>query len=727
MWRFVFWLVLVAEAAAQPKDMREAARLDGEGRCKESAAFYEKALGGGVASAALLNNAGNHYLLCGDPPKARAQFEKLVKLQPTHTNANLQLAILAVDAKQDGEARAYLSQVNSDDPRVLFATGNLFARLGMFDRAEQAFQRVLVAMPSDFNALYQLGRAAARAQHYDRAQSVLTTALKLRPGDVEALLELGLAHAAAKDYNRGVYFLAQAQQKAPDRADIVLALARAAEDAQFYGDSAIAYDRYVRLKPLDVAARRDRARVLAYTGVRLDEGLKEMRAYIKAYPNDPVGHYNLAQFLWKDDAEGSLNELTTALRIDSQFAPAHVSLAWLLHRLGRSDEAAKHLEAALAITPDNAQALDQLGLVYLALDRAEEAEKALRRASELNANDPDVLMHLGRALMALNRAEEAQKYLDQYQNARPKRQRDARREPGMIGLATLPDDERRNREIDRLRRLARSRPDDPTLQRHLAELLLSAGQVAEDEKEFERLLAMNVDSHAVEECGQTLARAGRYPLARRFFERASSERPTARLDLAMVVLRLEGPGPALEVINAVPSASRTNEFLLVKSRILEAAGRRDEAAELLTAGLRDTTVRRELAAEVVIQLLRFSREKEAVALIERSVAVSPGDSDLLLTRAMVLAVAGQSEEAEKQLKAIESRWPEWDRPYLVHGLLLEAGKRKSEAMQKLKLALSLGSEDPAGRCAVARLSGVARTDCACSVGLREFALQTCAN
>ena len=94
---------------------------------------------------------------------------------------------------------------------------------------------------------------------------------------------------------------------------------------------------------------------------------------------------------------------------------------------------------------------------------------------------------------------------------------------------------------------------------------------------------------------------------------------------------------------------------------------------------------------------------------------------------MVLAVAGQSEEAEKQLKAIESRWPEWDRPYLVHGLLLEAEKRKSDAMQKLKIALSLGSEDPAARCGVARLSGALRSECACSAGLREFALQTCSN
>ena len=185
--------------------------------------------------------------------------------------------MLAVDAKRDAEARAYLSRVNSDDPRVLFAAGNLFARLGMFDRAEQAFQRVLVAMPSDFDVLYQLGRRGGARPTLRSRSKCTDDGAEAPSGDVDVLLELGLAHAGAKDYSRAVYLLAQAQQKAPDRADVVLALARAAEDAQFYGDSAIAYDQYVRLKPLDVAARRDRARVLAYTGARLEEGLKEMR------------------------------------------------------------------------------------------------------------------------------------------------------------------------------------------------------------------------------------------------------------------------------------------------------------------------------------------------------------------------------------------------------------------------------------------------------------------
>ena len=45
--------------------------------------------------------------------------------------------------------------------------------------------------------------------------------------------------------------------------------ARAAEDAGFYGDSVVAYDEYLQISPGDDSVRRDRARVLGYTGARL--------------------------------------------------------------------------------------------------------------------------------------------------------------------------------------------------------------------------------------------------------------------------------------------------------------------------------------------------------------------------------------------------------------------------------------------------------------------------
>ena len=134
------------------------------------------------------------------------------------------------------------------------------------DRAEEVFQAVLVQQPGDFDSLLHLGRAAARTQHYQRARSAFEAATRVRPADPDVLLELGLVCAALKDYSRAVFLLAQARRQSPGRADIVLALARAAEDAGYYGDSALMYDEYLGTRPDDETARRDRARVLGYTG-----------------------------------------------------------------------------------------------------------------------------------------------------------------------------------------------------------------------------------------------------------------------------------------------------------------------------------------------------------------------------------------------------------------------------------------------------------------------------
>ncbi len=44
-----------------------AARLDSEGKCEEAEAICRLQLAKVAPSPALLNNAGNHYLMCGQP------------------------------------------------------------------------------------------------------------------------------------------------------------------------------------------------------------------------------------------------------------------------------------------------------------------------------------------------------------------------------------------------------------------------------------------------------------------------------------------------------------------------------------------------------------------------------------------------------------------------------------------------------------------------------------
>src|ERR1035441_2154088 len=113
------WCLVLAfslRAAAQESPLRHAARLDEEQKCGEAEPFYQQALAQGPPSQALLNNLGNHYLLCGDREKARGYVERLVKVNPQHANANLQLARIAVDSHQGARALEYLAHVNDSQP-----------------------------------------------------------------------------------------------------------------------------------------------------------------------------------------------------------------------------------------------------------------------------------------------------------------------------------------------------------------------------------------------------------------------------------------------------------------------------------------------------------------------------------------------------------------------------------------------------------------------------------
>ena len=79
----------------------------------------EKALAQGPPSIALLNNTGNHYLVVRRARRRPSRiFERIVKSNPQHANANLQLARMAADRHQGRRALEYLSRVADSQPDV---------------------------------------------------------------------------------------------------------------------------------------------------------------------------------------------------------------------------------------------------------------------------------------------------------------------------------------------------------------------------------------------------------------------------------------------------------------------------------------------------------------------------------------------------------------------------------------------------------------------------------
>jgi tetratricopeptide (TPR) repeat protein len=263
------------------------------------------------------------------------------------------------------------------------------------------------------------------------------------------------------------------------------------------------------------------------------------------------------------------------------------------------------------------------------------------------------------------------------------------------------------------------------LQLHLASLLLADGRREEAAFEFRELLTRNPDTGIWEQAGAALVRAEQYELAREFLQKTESGRPAARLDLAIALFFTEGPKQALEAIEKVPDGDQ--DVLLMKARILDAAGRGAEAEKLLVEGLRRAMPRPQVAQQTALLLLRHDRKREALDFLNKATRRYPDDADLLLTQAIVQSLTDQTALAEKTIREIESRWPEWDRAYEVHGLLLERGGRAAEARQRFETAIVLGSQDAGARCALARVAGSANRDpaCACASGMEEMLFPSC--
>ncbi len=147
-----------------------------------------------------------------------------------------------------------------------------------------------------------------------------------------------------------------------------------------------AYRRAASLAPKDAAPIVGAARALAAKA--------EVPTDVNAAPRDPT-------------LLAIVRELGRAIKLDEDFAPAHLELGRALLVLGKAGEAFAELKRAVELSPGDAEAHSALGVAHLALGRLSEATRELARAAELAPGDADRYTNLGTALLAAGTTEDA--------------------------------------------------------------------------------------------------------------------------------------------------------------------------------------------------------------------------------------------------------------------------------------------------------------------------------
>lgn len=220
--------------------------------------------------------------------------------------------------------------------------------------------------------------------------------------------------------------------------------------------------------------------------------------------------------------QAAITHLEAALRLNPDHADAHAHLGAALWQSGRSAEAVQHLQQAIARQPLAIRARNTLAGVHRQQRRWDEAIAGYRESLAIRPDDIATLNQLGLTCLEAGRATEARQWLEQ----------------------------------------ARAlRPDHPETERNLGIVVAALGHHDQAAGHFKRALLLKPDyADAALQWGFMLARHGRLPEALAHFQQAVMLAPgsgQAHFVLAMALRELgraaEGEAHYREAIRLDPS------------------------------------------------------------------------------------------------------------------------------------------------------------------------------
>jgi len=369
--------------------------LLGAGRTTEAAAAADQALELDPKNRLIRGLKGQALRDLRDWDGARQVVDGLLAENPDDLAAQY-LALTIHESRQDfGAAEQMLrtmlrrsrqgedeAQASRNDRRFLIHLGLALDRLGRHPEAAAAFaQAKTVGGEPDAELLLFEIEALLKAKDLDGAWQGLRAARERQPADRELrAMEATLLHER-QEKAAALRAIAALRADAPEDVANLLRVAQFYQRTKDYTNAEEALREAQRVDPKDVRAAFALGNVLERAR-RYDEAEKALRAALTLAPESApilnyLGYMNANRGAHLDEA---LQLIEKAVAIDPESGAYLDSLGWALYRLGRLEEAERHLRRAVEKLGTNAVVLDHLGDILYHTGRVAEAIECWRRA-----------------------------------------------------------------------------------------------------------------------------------------------------------------------------------------------------------------------------------------------------------------------------------------------------------------------------------------------------------
>ena len=297
------------------------------------------------------------------------------------------------------------SDLKPENPIILQRLGDGYVKIGESDKAEQSYLRLLDRFSGMLAVRSKLADLYLRGGNPEKARTQLEEIAKRNPTNARTQAVLGMMALDANEITNAVQYLERAVVLAPDFENVYYDLARANLVIQKPEDA---------LKILSRAASKFKTTFILnfYSGM----AYASMQRYKEA-----VAHFLSAELLAKNqdngpmqlnrqfyfqvgsaherngDHEQAATYFEKCLEISPDFPDALNYLGYMWADLGINLERARDLiEKAVKLRPETPAFLDSLAWVLFKLDRPDEALPHMLKAVELTENpDPVLYDHLG--------------------------------------------------------------------------------------------------------------------------------------------------------------------------------------------------------------------------------------------------------------------------------------------------------------------------------------------
>ncbi len=503
-----------------------------------------------ATNAGALVQTGDLYLALGRSDDAGTVYTAALTLEPRNANALVGLARIALNRGNTAEAERLLNRALAAAPLNPAARAAYGALLLRSDRAAAAIPLLaeLAASPSATPAALQdLAAAYLATGEVEEGLAIYRTRLGLSAA--EQPLRIGQALVQAGLFTQGIAALLQYTEENPGQTAGLLALAEAYTAAGENDQADAVYQQAVTAAPQDLtlpilygnfllSRQQSTAAATRFAAVigeleradRLNEVQQPTaegqpaelwQAWIGlARAQQQQGDFELARQAVEAGAalrpdlaafplqlgdslralernDEALAAYTRAAELGSVSA-AQVRRGDLLLALGRADDALTAYEAALAVSPDNGDALIGLAQAYALRgggrdeDDFANAETRLRRAAQLNPDAPAVALALGDLYSAYGRSGQAVTAYRQALAAAPDNTQAADR----LVTALLADGQAEAALTLQQQRL-KAAPQERPLQLRLAAIYRALNRAADAEAVYAELLRQTPDDAVV--------------------------------------------------------------------------------------------------------------------------------------------------------------------------------------------------------------------------------------